>query len=96
MRAAPWLIVACVVTMTCAITWAFVTGDFWREGAILMRLPWGVMSVIDVYTGGTLFAGWIAARERSVARTESSESRATLPRAKFPWRGLDSPSSSGE
>ena len=69
MRAAKWLIAACVLTMAGAITWGFVTGDFWREGAVLMRMPWGVVSVIDVYTGGALFAGWIAARERSAART---------------------------
>jgi hypothetical protein len=69
MKAAGWLIGACFVTMVCALTWGFLTGDFWREGAAQMAMPWGVISVIDVYAGGTLFAGWIAARERSVPRT---------------------------
>lgn len=63
------LIGGCLATMTAAITYGLVKGDFWGEGRVLMRMPWGVISVIDVYTGGALFAGWIAARERSVART---------------------------
>lgn len=63
------LIGTCLVVMTAAIAWGFTAGEFWREGAILLSLPWGVISVIDVYSGGALFAGWIAARERSVPRT---------------------------
>ena len=59
----------CLAVMTAAIVWGLAVGEFWREGAILLALPWGVISVIDVYAGGALFAGWIAARERSVLRT---------------------------
>ena len=59
------LIVACLATMTAALGWGFTVGDFWGEGAILMRMPWGVISIIDVYAGATLFTGWIAYRERS-------------------------------
>jgi hypothetical protein len=68
MRAAPWLIGACLLAMAGALTWGFLAGDFWQEGAVLMAMPWGVVSVIDVYAGAALFAGWIAARERSAAR----------------------------
>ena len=56
-------------TMSTALAWGFTTGDFWREGAILTSLPWGIISIVDVYTGGALFAGWIACRERSMPRT---------------------------
>jgi hypothetical protein len=63
------LIGGCLATMTAAVTYGLVAGDFWGEGRVIMRLPWGVISVIDVYAGGALFAGWIAARERSVLRT---------------------------
>lgn len=63
------LALACFVTMSAAIAWGFIAGDFWREGAILTNLPWGIISIIDVYTGGALFAGWIAYRERSIPRT---------------------------
>jgi hypothetical protein len=69
MRGRGLLIGGCLVTMTAAITYGLVTGDFWREGRAIMRMPWGVVSVIDVYAGGALFAGWIGARERSVVRT---------------------------
>jgi hypothetical protein len=62
------LVGACVATMTTAIAWGFTAGDFRSEGAALMRMPWGVVSVIDVYVGGALVAGWIAYRERSVPR----------------------------
>lgn len=63
------LIGGCLVTMTAAIAYGLTAGDFWGEGRVLMRMPWGVISVIDVYAGGALFAGWIAARERSALRT---------------------------
>jgi uncharacterized protein DUF1475 len=67
--AARVLVVTCLLTMGAAIVWGFTVGDFWKEGAILMRLPWGVISVLDVYAGGALFSGWIAHRERSILRT---------------------------
>jgi hypothetical protein len=63
------LIGGCLATMIAAVTYGLVAGDFWGEGRVIMRLPWGVISVIDVYAGGALFAGWIAARERSILRT---------------------------
>jgi hypothetical protein len=62
------MIVTCLLAMGGALVWGFTVGDFWGEGSVLMALPWGVISVIDVYAGGALFAGWIAFRERSVVR----------------------------
>jgi hypothetical protein len=63
------LALACFFTMSAALAWGFTSGEFWREGAILLALPWGVISIIDVYTGGALIAGWIAYRERSIPKT---------------------------
>ena len=63
------LIGGCLVTMTAAMTYGRVAGDYCGVGRVIMRMPWGVISVIDVYAGGALFAGWIAARERSALRT---------------------------
>jgi hypothetical protein len=57
------------VVMTIALAWGFTTGHFWEEGSVLMGMPWGVISVIDVYTGASLFSGWIAYRERSAWKT---------------------------
>ena len=64
-----FLALAAFLTMTAALAWGFTTGHFWKEGAVLMDMPWGVISIIDVYTGAALFSGWIAYRERSVPRT---------------------------
>lgn len=51
----------------CAMTWGlingFTTGDFFKDGAVLLANPWGVMSMIDLYVGFTLFSMWIAFRE---------------------------------
>jgi hypothetical protein len=69
MRGAPLLIGICLATMTAVLAWGFAVGDFWREGAVLTAMPWGVVSIVDVYAGGALFAGWIATRERSWPRT---------------------------
>jgi hypothetical protein len=54
------------LVMTGSIAWAFLTGDFRAEGAILTDLPWGVVSLVDLYTGFTLFSLWIIYRERSM------------------------------
>ena len=59
------LVTMCLLTMAVALTWGFAAGEFWREGAIIVGLPWGIISIIDVYTGAALFCGWIAWRERS-------------------------------
>lgn len=58
----------CLLTMAASLTWGFSVGDFWEEGSQLMRMPWGVISVIDIYTGVALFSGWVAFRERSRAK----------------------------
>jgi hypothetical protein len=58
-----------LTVMTAALAYGFTVGSFWSEGAVIMSMPWGVISVIDVYSGGALFTGWIAFRERSWVRT---------------------------
>ncbi|MBT8211931.1 MAG: DUF1475 family protein [Acidimicrobiia bacterium] len=47
------------VVMAVAIGIAIVGGDFSEEGEILLGLQWGVVSLIDVYTGAALVAFWI-------------------------------------
>ena len=67
MRFALLLLILGAVVMGLTITYGFVAGDFWAEGAQLMEMPWGRVSLIDVYVGFLLFAGWVFYRERSVA-----------------------------
>jgi hypothetical protein len=47
----------------------FMQGDFWSEGRVLTSMPWGRVSLVDVYVGFFLFAGWVIYRESSVLRS---------------------------
>lgn len=58
-----------LVVMTIALAWGFTVGHFWDEGSVLVSMPWGVITLIDFYTGATLFCGWVAYRERSAWKT---------------------------
>jgi hypothetical protein len=53
--------------MAAALAYAFTVGDFWGDGRVLMAVPWGQVSLIDVYVGFALFCGWVAFRERRVS-----------------------------
>jgi hypothetical protein len=50
------------------ILYALTVGDIWAEGLQLLSMPWGIVSLVDLYTGFILFAGWIAYREKSIGR----------------------------
>lgn len=57
-----------VAAMVAALAYGFVAGDFGAEGRELVSLPWGVVSLVDIYTGVFLFGSWIAWREASIVR----------------------------
>ena len=44
--------------------YGFVAGDFFGEGGQLVRMPWGIVSLVDLYTGFTLVSVWIWFREK--------------------------------
>lgn len=50
--------------MLAAIGYGFALGNFAQEGAQLLAMPWGVVSLVDLFTGFSLFALWMAYRER--------------------------------
>lgn len=52
--------------MTIGLMNGFLNGDFFKDGGELFQNPWGVMSLIDLYVGFTLFSMWIAFRERFI------------------------------
>ena len=56
-----------VVVMVVAIGWAFTAGDFAEEGSVILGLPWGVVSIIDIYVGAILILGWIRWRDGTAA-----------------------------
>ena len=55
-----------VLAMTAVLIYGFTTGDFFGEGGKLASMPWGVVSLVDLYIGFILFSGWIIYREKSL------------------------------
>jgi len=56
-----------VLAMAGIIGYAFTIGDFAAEGSKLLAMPWGIVSLVDLYVGFTLFSIWIVYREKSLA-----------------------------
>ena len=69
MRYAKILSLLGIVAMSAALIYGFTVGDFRTDGAALLQNPWGVVSLVDLYTGFALFSGWIIYRERSWKRS---------------------------
>lgn len=68
MRAARIVAALGVLAMSIVLVIAFTRGDFTAEGRQLLRMPWGIVSLVDLYVGFSLFSVWIAYRERSAWR----------------------------
>jgi hypothetical protein len=58
-----------LLAMTGVLVYGFAVGDFGGEGGKLLAMPWGIVSLVDLYVGFALFSGWIVYRERSAARS---------------------------
>ena len=66
MRLAKIISLLGILAMTAVLIYGFTVGDFFAEGSQLMSMPWGIVSLVDLYTGFTLFSAWIIYRERSL------------------------------
>ena len=55
-----------VLAMTAALIYGFTIGDFSGEGSQLLSMPWGIVSLVDLYTGFILFSMWIIYREKAL------------------------------
>ncbi len=55
--------------MTGGLLNGFINGDFLKDGKSLLENPWGLMSMIDLYVGFTLFSMWIFFRERNLLKS---------------------------
>ena len=53
-----------VLAMTVVLIYGFTIGNFSGEGIQLLSMPWGIVSLVDLYTGFTLFSMWIFYREK--------------------------------
>jgi hypothetical protein len=53
-----------LVAMTGILIYGFTVGNFSEEGARLLAMPWGIVSLVDLYVGFSLFSCWIVFREK--------------------------------
>lgn len=58
-----------LLAMTGVLAYAFVAGNLAEEGRQILSMPWGIVSLVDLYVGFVLFSGWIVYREGSLARS---------------------------
>jgi hypothetical protein len=58
-----------ILAMTAVLIYGFTVGNFRTDGAALLQNPWGIVSMVDLYTGFALFSGWIIYREKSFLRS---------------------------
>ena len=54
-----------LLAMTVVLVYGFTVGDFLAEGGKLMAMPWGIVSLVDLYVGFALFSCWIVFREKA-------------------------------
>jgi hypothetical protein len=54
-----------LIAMTVVLIYGFTVGDFSGEGSKLVGMPWGIVSLIDLYVGFSLFSCWIVFREKA-------------------------------
>jgi len=51
--------------MLLVICYALVYGDFFVEGAVLVDMAWGMVTLVDLYLGLLLFSFWVICREEN-------------------------------
>ena len=54
-----------LLLMSSFVMYATFNGDFFSEGAILMSMPWGIVSLVDIYLGLIIFCFWVCWRENN-------------------------------
>lgn len=66
MKTAKFIALLGWLAMTGVLIYGFTVGDFSSEGSKLLSMPWGIVSLVDLYVGFALFSCWIVYRERSL------------------------------
>lgn len=54
-----------LLSMTGVLIYGFTVGNFSIDGAEILANPWGIVSLMDLYVGFTLFSCWIVFREKT-------------------------------
>lgn len=57
------LVLSGILVMSYFLFLAIEHGNLSVEGRLLMEMPWGFLSLVDIYTGLTLISCWIVWRE---------------------------------
>lgn len=65
LRALSW---AVVLGMIGAILYGFTNGGFGADASAIWALPWGKVTLIDLYAGLAMFGAWVALRETRRSR----------------------------
>jgi len=69
MRVATILAGLGAIAMIAVIAYGVVVGDFGSNGRQLLSMPWGIVSLVDLYVFFLLVCGWILFRDGSTARS---------------------------
>ena len=75
-----------LLAMTGILIYGFTVGDFAAEGSKLLAMPWGIVSLVDLYVGFALFSCWIVFREKSLLPSLSAEFGALKDAATGPFQ----------
>ena len=59
----------CLIAMTIVLAYGFTIGNFLIDGGEIIQNPWGIVSLVDLYAGFSLFSIWIAFREKKTLPT---------------------------
>ncbi len=65
MRVTKIIALVSLLAMTSILIYGFTVGNFSAEGAKLLAMPWGIVSLVDLYVGFALFSCWIVFREKA-------------------------------
>jgi len=57
------LAIVAIVLGLVLLVWS---ADRFIDGAAVLANPWGIVSMVDLYVGFTLFSMWIAFREKTI------------------------------
>lgn len=66
MKIAKIISLAGALVMAGIILYALISGDFTKEGSQILAMPWGIVSLVDLYTGFILVSCWVFFREKSI------------------------------
>jgi hypothetical protein len=66
MKIAKLIALVGLLAMTGILIYGFTIGDFSAEGTRLLAMPWGIVSLVDLYVGFAMFSGWIVFREKAM------------------------------